>query len=530
MSARKHSFGPQFDDDDEDVFVIVGSGPGGATLGLELVRAGVKVVILEAGPWIDPTDFVNDERRAFDQMSWTDPRVATGDWSLARDFPGSPAWNGKLVGGTANLWTGVVPRLQEHEFRAASAYGAVAGTSLTDWPLKLSDLEQDYERAEIAVGASHRHGRPPLPANNNFKVVANGADRIGYRRYATGPYAVNAEPYDDRPATVEDGFASQGDKGLSKWTPLVSEIPKALESGRLELRTESTATQILLGADGKVAAVLYIDADGVVRRQSARAVAVAGNAIETARLLLLSATRGHESGLANGSDQVGRNYMRHTTGVTYAEFEKPVHMYRGEPMAGIIADEAGHDPSRGFVGGYYFEMISQGLPSFSQFNQPGGWGRAFTERMEAYTRTSALWTCGEDVPQPGNRVALSETVTDDHGLPAPVVHYDDHPNDVAMREHSYRQARKLYEAVGAVKITHAPPLPSGHNMGTARMSGDPSAGVVDSHGRSHEVSNLYIADGSVFPTSAAANPTLTIMALAYRQARHIVQRLKTHAL
>jgi choline dehydrogenase-like flavoprotein len=516
--------------DAEDVVVVIGSGPGGATLALELVRGGAKVVMLEAGPWIEPEEFVNDDRAAFAQMSWTDPRVTTGSWRLARDFPGSPAWNGRMVGGTANLWTGLVPRFKAHEFTAASSYGPVPGASLADWPVGLAELAGDYDTAEIAVGASHRHGRPPLPANNNYKVVANGAQRIGYRHYATGPYAVNAEPYDGRPATVEDGFASQGDRGRSKWTPLVSEIPKALASGLLELRTLSRATQLLLGRDGRVSGVLYLDADGVVRRQAARAVAVAANAIETPRLLLLSATTGHEAGLANGSGQLGRNYMRHTTGVAYAEFEQPVHMYRGEPMAGIIADESRHDPARGFVGGYYLEMIAQGPASFSQFNEPGGWGRAFAERMEAYQRTSALWVCGEDLPQPGNRVTLSDAVVDEAGLPVPVVHYDDHPNDIAMREHAYARATLLYEAVGATRVTLAPSLPSGHNLGTARMSDDPAAGVTDGTGRAHEIDNLYISDASLFPSSAAANPTLTIMALVYRQARHLLERLRAGSL
>jgi choline dehydrogenase-like flavoprotein len=516
--------------DDADVAVVIGSGPGGATLALELANAGQRVVLFEAGPWIDPEQFVNDDRLAFAQMSWTDPREATGTWSLARDFPGSPAWMGKLVGGTANVWTGVTPRFKAHELRARQTYGDVPRSTLVDWPLALADLEDGYVRAEKAVGSSHRHGRPPLPANNNYTVVANGAQRIGYRHYATGPYAVNAEPYDGRPATIQDGFASQGDKQRSKWTPLVREIPRALATGRVDLRTRSQVVQITLGADGRADGVVYASPDGLLRRQPARIVAIAANAVETPRLLLLSAARGHENGLANGSGQVGRNYMRHTSGVVYAEFERPVHMYRGEPMAGVIADESRHDPSRGFVGGYYFEMISQGLASFSQFNEPGGWGAAFARRMEAYTRTSALWICGEDLPQAGNRVTLSETVTDGLGLPIPVVHYDDHPNDIAMREHAYRRAEQLYRAVEAIRVTTAPPLPSGHNMGTARMSTAPEDGVVDSYGRAHEVGNLFVSDASVFPTSAAANPTLTILALVYRQASRIIDELRRGAL
>jgi choline dehydrogenase-like flavoprotein len=510
--------------DDEDVAVIIGSGPGGSTLALQLVLAGRKVVMLEAGPLIDPEQFVNDERVAFEQLSWTDPRLATGSWTLARDFPTLPAWMGKAVGGTALLWTGLTPRFKRHEFAVGDVYGDVPGATTVNWPLGLDELDGYYERAEAAMGTSHRQGRPPMPANNNYKVFANGAKALGYEHYATGPYATNVQPYDGRPGTVQDGFNSQGDKARAKWNPLVSEIPKALATGLMELRTRSHAVQITLGRDGRADGVVYADELGELHRQRAALVSVAGNAIETPRLLLLSATAVHPDGLANSSGEVGRNYMRHTTGVVYGEFENEVHMYRGENMAGILNDESRHDPSRGFVGGYYLEMISQGLPSFSTFMTPGGWGPEYTSKIEAYTRTAAMWITGEDMPQAENRVTLSTTLTDQLGLPAPEVHYDDHPNDVAMREHAYGQGEKLFRAVGAVRTTRAPAMPSGHNLGTARMSSDPACGVVDEFGRTHDVDNLFISDGSVFPTGAAANPTLTIMALVLRQADFVLGR------
>ena len=125
---------------------------------------------------------------------------------------------------------------------------------------------------------------------------------------------------------------------------------------------------------GKVSGVVYADGDGKQHLQRARAVCVAGNSIETPRLLLNSASNRHPDGLANSSGEVGRNYMRHMTGSVYAAFEEPVHFYRGTTMAGIISDEARHDPARGFAGGYEMETIAVGLPFAAAFFDPGAWG------------------------------------------------------------------------------------------------------------------------------------------------------------
>ena len=515
----------RFEHTDDGVVVVVGSGAGGGTLVNELCQAGVRVVCLEAGPHLTAEDYVNDEWPAFNQMAWTDLRTTSGSYRVARDFPNLPAWTVKAVGGTSTHWAGACPRFKPHEFSAATTYGSVEGASLLDWPITLADLEPYYDRAEIKMGVTHRHGRPPLPANNNYKVFANGAEKIGYRQYATGPYATNAEPYDGRPASNQDGFNFQGDKSGAKWSTLVAELPKAEQTGNLDLRSGCHVAQITHDPSGKVDGVLYFE-DGALHKQSARAVCVAGNAIESARLLLLSGSPQFPDGLANSSGQVGRNYMRHLTASSYARFEQPVHMYRGETMAGIIADESRLDDSRGFVGGYYMQTLSLGPAFLAAFADPGAWGPAFTEIMDGYENTAGLWIVGEDMPQSTNRVTLNTDALDQHGLPVPNVNFDDHPNDVAMREYAWRRTAELYRAVGATGVTSTPPYPATHNLGTCRMSARPEDGVVDAYGRAHDVPNLFVSDGSVFTTGAAANPTLTIVALAIRQAEHLVEQLR----
>jgi choline dehydrogenase-like flavoprotein len=172
------------------------------------------------------------------------------------------------------------------------------------------------------------------------------------------------------------------------------------------------------------------------------------------------------------------------------------------------------------------ETISLGLPFMAAFLNPGGWGPEFAAAMDAYTHMAGMWIVGEDMPRETNRVTLNTAVKDQYGMPVPNVHYDDHANDLAMRAHAFQQGTAVYKAVGAKTVIQTPPYPSTHNLGTARMSDDPKLGVVNRHGQTHDVKNLFISDGSQFTTSAAENPTLTIVTLAIRQADFISAAMK----
>ena len=508
----------QFDKSDDSVVCIVGSGAGGGTLGNELAQRGVKVVILEAGPRTEIQDFVNNEWESFAQLAWADMRTTSGSWRVGRDFPNLPAWIVKSVGGSTVHWAGASLRFEEHEFRTRTAYGALPGANLLDWPITLEELAPYYARAEDKMGVTRTNGIPGLPGNNNFKVMQAGAHAVGYKEVHSGRMAINSEPRDGRGSCQQIGFCFQGCKSGAKWSTLYTEIPKGEATGNLEVRPGSMVTHIEHDAGGRVTGVVYVDDQGATQRQKARVVAVAGNSIESPRLLLNSASAQFPDGLANSSGQVGRNYMRHMTGNVYGVFEKPVHMYRGTTMAGIIRDEARHDTKRGFVGGYEMETVSLGVPFMAAFADPGAWGRSFTSIMDDYSHMAGMWLIGEDMPRETNRVTLDPHVKDAHGLPVASVHFDDHDNDIAMRNHAIQQGSAVYNAVGATRIIPTPPYPSTHNMGTNRMSEKPRDGVVNKFGQTHDIKNLFVSDGSQFTSGAACNPTLTIVSLAIRQA------------
>jgi choline dehydrogenase-like flavoprotein len=515
----------RFENTDDGVVVIIGSGAGGGTLANELCQKGVKVVVLEAGALQSSASFINDEWKSFGQLAWLDNRTTSGSWRVARDFPNLPAWICKTVGGTTTHWAGASLRLQDHEFRVRTVYGDIKGANLQDWPLTLKELEPYYDRAEDKMGVTRTHGIAGLPGNNNFKVLHAGATKLGYKEVHTGNMAINSAPRDDRARCMQLGFCFQGCKSGAKWSTLYTELPKAEKTGNLDLRPESHVLRIEHNDAGKATGVVYMDKDGKEQRQKARIVCVAGNSIETPRLLLLSASNKFPDGLANSSGQVGRNYMRHMTGSVYGVFKQPVNMYRGTTMAGIVRDEAANNPKRGFVGGYELETLSLGIPFMAAFLNPGGWGADFAWAMDHYAHTAGMWLVGEDMPRETNRVTLNRDVKDKYGSPVPNVHFDDHENDIAMREHAFTQGQRVYQAAGAITTIRTPPYPSTHNLGTCRMGADAKTSVCNAFGQTHDVSNLFISDGSQFTTGGAENPTLTIVTLAIRQAEYIAKQM-----
>ena len=503
--------------DDSSAVVVIGSGAGGGTLANELAHKGIDVICLEAGGRLTLADIENDPTLMNERMGWNDLRM------------GAPVFLCKTVGGTTMRWSGITPRFQAHEFKPRTTYGLLDDTSMIDWPLTLEELSPYYDQAEDHMGVSGTHGIPPSFETSNYKVLRAGGKKIGYTEITAERTAINPVARDGRPGCLQIGFCHSGCKIAAKWSTLYVEIAKAEQTDHFELRPNSMALQINHDDNGRITGVVYADESGQLHEQKARAVAVAGNVIETTRLLLNSASNRFPDGLGNTSGHLGRNYTRHVTSIIRATMPGPVNFHRGTRQSGLIMDEQYHKPERGFAGGYFIETAGTYPASVAAGMRE--WGRSAAAYMEHFNRLAGVFITGEDPPQAANRIALHPTQRDDYGLAVPVVEYALHPNSTAMQEHSIERTTALYESIGGSDVRASRGVGRAcHNMGTARMSANPDEGVTNRWGQVHDIPNLFVSDGGVFSSSAAANPTLTIVALAIRQADHIADRMRRREL
>ena len=234
----------KFDLKDGSVVVVIGSGAGGGTLGSQLAQHGVRTVIMEAGGRHEIEDFTNDEWGMFGKISWLDKRTTSGNWRVAKDFAGLPAWIVKAVGGSTIHWAGASLRFQENEWKVKTHYGNIPGANLMDWPIDANDMAPWYAKAEDNLGVTRTHGIPGLPGNNNFKIMKAGADKLGYKECHTGRMAINSKPRNGRGSCQQIGFCFQGCKTGAKWSTLYVDIPAGEKTGKLEVRANSQVLKI----------------------------------------------------------------------------------------------------------------------------------------------------------------------------------------------------------------------------------------------------------------------------------------------
>ncbi|RKT14105.1 choline dehydrogenase-like flavoprotein [Paraburkholderia sp. RAU2J] len=510
----------EYADDDEVDFAIVGTGAGGGTLACRLAERGFRVVGFDAGAWWRPLEeFASDETHQ-QKLFWTDERLCDGDNPLKLGHNNS----GKAVGGSTVHFAMVSLRFRPEWFKSRSVLGYGA-----DWPLDWRDMWRYYGEVEEALKISgpvnYPWGpkRPRYPCrahelNAAAMILARGCEALGIGWTAT-PLATLSAPRGKAHPCVYRGFCVTGCATNAKQSALVTWIPRAVRAGA-EIRDLAMVGRIVTNDAGRATGVDYLR-EGRWRFQRAKHVVVAGYAIETPRLLLMSANSRFPDGLANSSGLVGKNLMVQANQAVYGSFEDEIRWYKGPPSLAITEHWNYTDTGKDFFGGYSY--MSQGpLPNAwaAAQNGRGLWGDALAAEMRRYNHQAGLKIVGEMLPQERNRVTLADE-KDQYGLPVARVTYSLCDNDKRLIEHSLRFMENALGAAGGKQIWRETD-DTCHLNGTARMGDHPATSVVDADCRSWDIPNLWICDGSVFPTVGGVNPSLTIQAIACRTADRIV--------
>jgi len=505
----------EYREDEEVDFAIVGTGAGGGTLACRLAEAGFSVVALDAGPYWRPLeDFASDEAEQA-KLYWTDDRIVDGDDPLELGANNS----GKSVGGSTVHFAMVSLRFRPEWFKSHSLLGYGA-----DWPLDWREMWRYYDEVEDALKISGpvtypwgpKRPRYPYRAhelNAAARVLARGCEAQGYA-WSETPLATLSAPRGLAHPCVYRGFCTVGCSTNAKQSVLVTWLPRALAAGA-EIRDLAMVGRVETNAAGLATGVGY-HRDGRWRFQRARNVVVAGYAIETPRLLLLSSTSRFPDGLANSSGLVGKYLTVQANQAVWGVMDEEIRSYKGPPSLSMTEHFNYHDEGKDFFGGYCW-MAQGPLPgqwAATLTGELGLWGEALLNEMAKYNHQVGLKNVGEYMPQERNRVTLADE-TDRHGLPIARVTHSLCDNDRRLVAHSLGEMRRSLELTGAGEVWEERG-DTCHLAGTCRMGSDPGSSVVDADCRSWDVPNLWVCDGSVFPTVGGVNPSLTIQAIALR--------------
>lgn len=522
--------------------LIIGAGAAGAAIAWNLTETRMRILCLEQGDWVLPTQYPtnhNDYEAQYFGAYNTNPNVR----GLKTDYPvnvdDSPidVLNFNGVGGSTILWAAHFPRLHPSDFKVRTLDGVAA-----DWPIDYADLEPWFEQNDRMMGVSglagdpmtppHEPPLPPLPIGRIGEVVASGFDELGWHWWPSDS-AILSRPQDGRDKCLNLGPCVSGCSQGAKASADNTYWPQAISSG-VELRTRCRVREVTVNADGMADGVIYYDENGEERVQKAEVVIMACNGVGTPRILLNSKSAQFPDGLANRSGLVGKNLMFHPVGMIQGVFEERLGTHKGPNGCCILSKEFYEtEASRDFVRGYNMQVVRgmAGPLAVALLGHRTGqipWGPGHHETFaKRFDHTANVLLVCEDLPEECNRVTLDPDLVDSDGIPAPKVTYRLGENTQKMLAHGLERGEELMRAAGATETVRTDLLrPSGwHLLGTARMGDDPETSVVNAWGRSHDVKNLFIVDGSIFATAGAVNPTSTIQAVALYIGDQIKQNL-----
>ncbi|WP_243064446.1 GMC family oxidoreductase N-terminal domain-containing protein [Humibacter sp. RRB41] len=525
--------------------IVVGSGPGGGVAAQVLTAAGKHVLLVERAPNLRDDeirgDHLHGKRNA---VYWPTvgpgpghPRVAQlpdGDRVLdGTDDASVYGLNADTVGGGTRIWQGMAWRFMPEDFRMRTLYGDPDGASLADWPVSYDELEPYYTRAEWELGVAGeeggltrrtpRSGGYPMPAMGtepSRELLGAAADTLGWG-WGPIPLAINSVPWGGRAACVRCAQCIGNTCPVNAKNGSQSTfIPRALATGLCDLLADAEVVEV---RDGVGAAGVTIMADAsshpVELTVSADVVVVSAGAVETARLLLASGI---------GNDHVGRYLHDHRTATVLGRSASPVKPYIGPGHSVATLDHV-HGDTIPWGGGVIVDLMS--LLPLTSAGQPdpgvAGWGAGHKEWMrEGRANLFGVFAMGQEIPLPTSRVTLA-AVRDRWGRPGAALRKDVHWTSQQVEDGMAVQGAKWLEAAGITDIRRqgGPATASAageHSCGTARMGTSTENSATDPYGRVWGTGRIVCCDSSLHPTNGSVNPTLTIVANAFRVADNLV--------
>jgi choline dehydrogenase-like flavoprotein len=517
--------------------LIIGAGASGAAVAYSLAETKMRIVCLDQGGWMNPSEYPSTARD-WEARFWGDYSISPNIRRRPEDYPvnddNSPikVLNFNGVGGSTIMYTAHFPRLHPSDFRVKSLDGVA-----DDWPIGYDTLVPFFQENDRMMGVSGLEGdpgtapgrnppMPPLALGRSGARLARATNSLGWHWWPSDTTVATTD-YEGRARCINLGHCTPACAQGAKASTDITYWPAARRAG-VEMRTHCRVREILKNEKGMASGVVYYDKDGVEQFQAAEVVVVACNGVGTPRLLLNS------NNLANSSGLVGKNLMFHPYAQVYGYVDEITDSNRAPPTCLWSKQFYETDPARDFVRGYSFQYgrgvgtVMEAVTSEQKRLLP--WGK---DHHKVFRRLNGhrlgLAAICEDLPEEHNRVTLDPDLKDAHGIPAPRIDYTVSENSWKMLAHGEARAREVLEAAGARDICVNSPIVYGgwHLLGTARMGTDPERSVVNEWGRSHDVKNLFIVDGSVFVTSGGVNPTSTIQAIALYIADQMKQRLAT---
>lgn len=553
--------------------IVIGSGISGGIAAKELCERGLKTLVIERGgkvehgasysDWMQPWDLPNAGYIPDEELERDYPiqRHCYAMSSANKDFfvkdsdhpystpEGKPfEWiRGYQLGGRSLTWGRQSYRLSAMDFEANAKDGHGS-----DWPIRYEDLSPWYDHVEKFIGvAGSKEGLPQLPdgeflpafdlndAEKQYKALIEA--KFPGRKVIPGRVAnlSEAQPHHEalgRNSCQNRSICERGCSYGAYHSSLSSSLPAAEATGNLTIVTDAIVDSIVYDAkSGRATGVRVIDTNSKARRTfEAKLIFGCASAIGTTQILLNSRSESFPNGLANGSDQVGRNLMDHLYGLISAGlFPKgPNTTYHGRRPTGLyIPRYRNITEGADFVRGYGFQggVSRMGWRTMAlSFPGVGPSLKARTRKVGAWVVSLAGF--GEMLPHPDNRVTLHATKRDKWGIPLVHIDCELRENDHKMAKQIAADSKELVEAAGGTVMfqTTEPGTPGRgiHEMGTARMGTDPKSSVLNKFSQTHEVPNLFITDGSAMASSGCQNPSLTYMALSARAAHHAAEFLK----